>query len=603
VTETYQHSTWIEYVNISQDGRKLISASYDKTVKVWNLDTKEILITLRGHQDRVQVVDFLLDDSKAITGSLDRTIKVWDLMTGNIIRDIELGQGRISYFAISNNKKLIACALKGGSYAGLMNIWDVESGELIKKFDTGGGLDCIKFSPNNMEVAGGMNNGSIKMWNIESGNQTKQLKVMQGGITQFSFSKDGQKIVIGRRNNILIIDLGTGTKKSIKTFEMEGPKYILTSAILRYPAEFTPDGNFLLFGDGQKNIHIIHIASESIIHTFEKFKNGFNNIALSNDGKIFVASNNSNELNAWDLEKRENIFKYGGQYEYLFDIDYSPDGNLIGCGLGSGNLILLDPSTGEAEKSILASERNILGLAFNHDGSIIATGGGDQKVRMWNVSTGELISEMKGHKDMVDSLVFNNNGTILYSGSNDNSFIAWDVSTGKNLKKIKKHKYPVNDVALSQDGSMIATGSNDGSLNLLDTISYKLIKKLIPKQGSSSYFVYSVAFSQDSLKLILGLSSGYMVQVDLGAGYALKEIKAHSDNIEAITYTPDGSKIISGSNDSTYKIWDASTLELIYTSPTLGGDVNAIAIHPDGNKYAVAMNIGDIFIFNFLNQS
>jgi WD40 repeat protein len=69
-------------VAVTADGRFVLSASWDKTVKIWDLATGQIIGTLVGHRSHVTSVAVTADGRFAVTASLDQTLKVWDLATG-----------------------------------------------------------------------------------------------------------------------------------------------------------------------------------------------------------------------------------------------------------------------------------------------------------------------------------------------------------------------------------------------------------------------------------------------------------------------------------------------------------------------------------------
>ena len=77
------HDHWVRSVAFSPDGLKIISGSYDETIRVWDASTGiEMLPPLRGHHDWVRSVAFSPDGSKILSRSSDKTIRIWDANTG-----------------------------------------------------------------------------------------------------------------------------------------------------------------------------------------------------------------------------------------------------------------------------------------------------------------------------------------------------------------------------------------------------------------------------------------------------------------------------------------------------------------------------------------
>jgi WD40 repeat protein len=73
------HADWVTSVSFSPDGKRIVSGSFDRTVKVWDAQTGEELLTLKGHSGNVRSVSFSPDGKRIVSGSSDETVKVWDI--------------------------------------------------------------------------------------------------------------------------------------------------------------------------------------------------------------------------------------------------------------------------------------------------------------------------------------------------------------------------------------------------------------------------------------------------------------------------------------------------------------------------------------------
>ena len=122
------HSNEVTSLALSADGRLAVSASKDKTLKVWDMATGRELRTFAGHTDEVMGVALSADGRLAVSASMDETLKVWDVATGHELRTLQGYRNEIRGvsrgLALSTDGRIAVAATKDNT----LKVWDVATG-------------------------------------------------------------------------------------------------------------------------------------------------------------------------------------------------------------------------------------------------------------------------------------------------------------------------------------------------------------------------------------------------------------------------------------------------------------------------------------------
>src|SRR6266446_990935 len=121
------HESYVWSVAISADGQTLASGSFDKTIKLWNLKTGNLLRTLTGHKNHVVSVAISADGQMLASGSFDKTIKLWNLKTGDLLCTLTEHENTVVSVAISADGQTLA----SGSWDKTIKLWNLKTGDLL----------------------------------------------------------------------------------------------------------------------------------------------------------------------------------------------------------------------------------------------------------------------------------------------------------------------------------------------------------------------------------------------------------------------------------------------------------------------------------------
>jgi WD40 repeat protein len=230
--------------------------------------------------------------------------------------------------------------------------------------------------------------------------------------------------------------------------------------------------------------------------------------------------------------------------------------------------------SGQEQIALLGHTGWVSGIAFSPDGAYLATSSEDKTAKVWNVETGQELLTLSGHTGWVRDLAFGPDSKRLVTVSHDGTAIVWSLRSGRALATLSGHTGEVWGVAFSADGKRLATISEDRTARVWDAASGKTLLSL---DGQTDW---GVAFSPDSARLATG-SVDRTVKVwdvsDLpdvslrgpdavGPGDEVLILSGHTDVINGVTFSPDGTRLATCSGDSTVRIVVLDVDDLIATA-------------------------------------
>ncbi|KXX76846.1 Vegetative incompatibility protein HET-E-1 [Madurella mycetomatis] len=224
------HRGSVQSVAFSPDGNRIASASYDKTVRIWDTRSGKEVCNLEGHSDRVLSVAFSLDSSRIASASDDKTIYIWDARSGKQIRRLKGHSNSVQSVAFSPDGSRIASA----SYDKTVRIWDARSGEAVYTLEGHSDwVQSVAFSPDGSRIASASYDRTVRIWNARVGKEVYKLEGYGDWVQSVAFSPDSRRIALASYDKTVRI---WDTRSSKEVYKLEGHSYWVQSVAFRQTA-------------------------------------------------------------------------------------------------------------------------------------------------------------------------------------------------------------------------------------------------------------------------------------------------------------------------------------------------------------------------------
>lgn len=283
----------------------------------------------------------------------------------------------------------------------------------------------------------------------------------------------------------------------------------------------------------------------------------------------------------------------------IASLKFSPDGKLLAVGAYK-EVRLIDPATNKLLYTLPGHADYVRSIAFSPDGKMLAAGGGPPQrggeIKIWDVQSHQLLKTLTGHKDCIYSVAWSPDGKLIASGSYDKMVKLWDVASGKEAKNLQDHIDAVFAVAFSPDGKRLASASQDRTVKIWDVASgHRLYTLSDPSDGLTS-----IEYSPTGDRLA---AAGYDKTIyvwRLGDSNAslVQSLIADEGSILALVWTPDGKTIVTSSSDGSIRFRDATSLAPLRVIDHQPDWVQALSVSPDGTRLAAGRYNGSLTLYD-----
>ena len=417
LTSFKAHRATITALDLSPDGKALVSVSRDRQIKFHDLETGNVINTIEdAHQGPIYNVRFTPDGEKIITVGDDKLIHVWQLdetLSETLSETLVGHTGLVAALAVNPTGEMIATS--GGDRA--VRLWDVKRENLHVLQGHKQPVNAVAISPDSQFIVSGGVDATLRLWN-KHGQFLHSLESHTDSINALAFSPDGARLASASSD---------GTTRIWQELETEEAQSIVLSGHSGTVngVAFHPNGQLVATAGNDHALRLWQTDGEPLVTRPEAHPDGLLSVAFSPDGQYLASTGWDHRVRVWTVETLATVqpLILEGHLGWVLDAEFSPDGTLL------------------------------------------ATASYDNTVKLWEISdgSGRLLRTFEGHQDGVLAVTFSPSGQLLISASNDNTIRVWDVKEGFLLTTLLGHTQGVRDIAVDPQAEFAVSASSDST--------------------------------------------------------------------------------------------------------------------------------------------
>jgi WD40 repeat protein/uncharacterized caspase-like protein len=537
-------------VTRSADGKLLVCASHDGTIRMVHTGTGRVLHTSRIFEEDPSGQSFIMGEQVAVSPDARIAVRphhrdivtVLDLATGKVLYEFRTHDtpGSLAFdrrgrrFAVGGATSRQMITLGGGSREPETDTgYPLHTYRIELRASADGRLQhnllghrakvtALAFSPTGDLLGSGSEDGTVRLWDTRSGKERARLETGSTSVNSLAFDGLGLTITSGERTppfsgRLTAWQVGDGRVRT----KFERPIGDVN------PVCFSPDGRSIAAGGEDGHIRLWTLDRQAGPRLLRGHRERVFSLEFAPDGRHLVSASWDGTSRLWDAASGESIALFDEDAPRLWHATFSRDGRLLAICRQDGDVsvwqmsprrrrfVLRRGNSRQNRPAMTDVAEAALSASFSPDGQVLAVAYGDDQVVLWEVATGRHDRAFDAHPLGATSVRYDESGTRLVTGGLDQTVGVWNARTGRLLHRLTGHASPGHiekgtSARFASDGSLIASGGTDGTIRLWDAAS----------------------------------------------GRAVSAIEAHAGAIASVAFAPFGHVLAAASNDASVSVWD-----------------------------------------------
>jgi WD40 repeat protein len=447
-------------------------------------------------------------------------------------------------------------------------------------------IQSLAFSPDGMTLASG-GFQTVKLWRRPR--DVRELSIETGiteGPVEVATSPDGRWLAAATQDNaIRLIDLAAGQQAAL----LSGHAGRVTAL------RFSPDGTRLWSAALDHTVRAWSVPDGAITARIDT-PAPLAALTLVNGGQLLATAGDEPIIRLWNAPTA--LPAQPALPRPATSLAASPERNLAACGSADGSLHLLDLAAGQVAQTLSGPSAALLCVTWQIGGARLAAGAADGSAWIWDAATYQPVAALAAGPQEVTAVALHPSGNQAATATSDGQLLLWklDVPAPRPLLAAADEA-AATVMTVSRDGRLAATAGTAGGQPAI------LVRELATGNTVATLLghtaaITSLSFSPDGSRLASGGQDNTVRVWNMADGQPISQFGAHAAPVTTVVFSGSGQEVVSGAADGSLHLWNAADGAALRPFSGHGGAIVAVAYAAAGQRVISSSADGTLRFWN-----
>lgn len=558
------------------NGKSLVTASFDQTLKLWDVATQSTLRTMVGHTGIVLTVDVSSDGKTIASGSSDRTIRLWDVPNSDPVSTTKVHDTAITSLATSKDGSLTAT----GDDKGLIRIWTNASADAAtaapvqptpaREITIGRAITRLAWRADNKQLAAACIDGSVVVLSLaaDGSSETARLIAHDGEVTGVGFTSNNRNI------------FSSGADGYVRRWPTTIPPTLTFDGLSKKATAVAlhPNGSLIAVVGQDGTAKILKRADGALIHTLEGHSGAVTGVVFNRAGNQVATLGSDQIVRVFDASTGKSVLVTVPAKSPMTAVVFSADGKDVIIGTERGDIFAHSLTEPPRFRSLSKRPKPVRAVATTSDGSRLLFAGDDQRIWIRDSATEKTVRGVD-FAAAVTAIAISSNNSAFAVGLASGAVVTVDAKSLEPTATFTGHTSPVRRIVFNTSGTQLVSSSSDGMTRLWDLKSQAVAQTF----GDDSNPIVDVAFQNDNKSIVTVHADGRVLVETIAAQIVHR---ADDGRVNDLSIAANGAQYATAGADGTVKLWNASNSSPTRSFTGFEGPALCVSLSPDNRQVA-----------------